>query len=152
MQLRLLVGLTALLSAAGLCLADTFVGGVISIDTTWTPADSPYIVGADIMVANNATLSIEPGVQVRFDPGMTLEVALGKLLAQGSEDDMIHFTANVPGVVTESDHWGCIELSKGSSGSVIEHAIIEYAGHNTQGAIRAIGDGRGLHELARDLR
>ena len=36
----------------------------ISINTTWTAANSPYIISLPINVANTATLTIEPGASI----------------------------------------------------------------------------------------
>ena len=45
----------------------TDVSGAISVDTTWTLAGSPYVVVGDVTVEPDITLTIEPGVQVRFN-------------------------------------------------------------------------------------
>ena len=56
----------------------TLAGGTITTDTTWTLTGSPYIVTGSITVqgADGAdgvtTLTIEPGVEVRFNAGFYL--------------------------------------------------------------------------------
>ena len=45
----------------------TYVSGIILSDTTWTVADSPYIVTGNILVKNGVTLTIEPDVAVKFN-------------------------------------------------------------------------------------
>lgn len=47
--------------------ASTIVDADITEDTTWTASESPYIVNAEITVAENATLAIDPGVIVKLD-------------------------------------------------------------------------------------
>ncbi|MBW1706406.1 MAG: hypothetical protein JRJ86_14755, partial [Deltaproteobacteria bacterium] len=84
--------------------AETYVSGTISAHTTWTLTGSPYIVTGDITVHyssyNNstATLTIEPGVEVRFNAGTGLYVGYyggsgrkyyGALSAQGTDGSPI---------------------------------------------------------------
>ncbi len=44
----------------------TYVEGDIKQDTIWTLLESPFIISKNIIVHANATLTIEPGVEVRF--------------------------------------------------------------------------------------
>ncbi len=70
-----------------------FVSGIISTNTTWTKANSPYIVNGNLTVDSAVTLTIEPGVEVRVDSTYIFQVD-GKLLAVGTSTDFISFTAN----------------------------------------------------------
>lgn len=70
----------------------TYVEGAITQDTIWTLVDSPFVVSNNITVYPNATLTIEPGVQVRFGGLFNLTI-LGKLYANGTEKP-ITFTSN----------------------------------------------------------
>ena len=78
----LVVALTVLLSsllstAAGSVRAApayTEVGGPIISDTTWTLANSPYIVVANVEVWQSVTLTIQPGVVVKFNKDKLLQV------------------------------------------------------------------------------
>ena len=60
--------------------AETYVSGNITADTTWTLEGSPYMVTGDVTVrysgynSSTATLTIEPGVEVRFEPGTGLYI------------------------------------------------------------------------------
>jgi hypothetical protein len=60
----------------------TTVSGIIETDTTWTKENSPYSVVGDILVKRGATLTIQPGVEVRFDGFYSLTVQ-GILIADG---------------------------------------------------------------------
>jgi subtilisin family serine protease len=68
----------------------TKVGGLIERNTTWT-ADREYLVVENLRVAENATLTIEPGTIITFDVGKSIDVR-GKLIAKGTYDKTIKFT------------------------------------------------------------
>src|SRR5437870_4711822 len=74
--------------------AQTSVSGGIYSNTTWHKASSPYIVSDTIVIFPNVTLTIEPGVSVRFADNVILEVRQGKLIAAGTSADSITFTSN----------------------------------------------------------
>ncbi|MES2556716.1 MAG: T9SS type A sorting domain-containing protein [Bacteroidota bacterium] len=74
--------------------AQTNVGGVISSNTQWTIANSPYIVTDTVVILPNVTLTIEPGVEIKFDANQLLDVR-GKLTALGTVTDSISFVSNV---------------------------------------------------------
>lgn len=66
-------------------------GGTVS--GNWTLDGSPYLIQGSIMVANGSTLSIDPGVTVNFQ-GSYKMLVLGRVLAIGTSNDSITFTAN----------------------------------------------------------
>ncbi len=113
--------------------APTEVSGNITEDTTWTLANSPYIVTETVQVLEDVTLTIEPGVVVRFNEGIGLNIG-GKLIARGTQTNIINFTAN------QDSNWGGIKFFSSSidavfnengnyeSGSIVEYSIIEKAG------------------------
>lgn len=85
--------------------ADTNVSGNITTDTTWTLANSPYIVTGTVQVVEGATLTIDPGVTVKFNKDTFLRIG-GELIAEGTETQMITFTANEP--APEAGDWGIV--------------------------------------------
>ncbi len=118
-------------------IAQTEVGGDITSDTAWTAAGNPYIVVDTVRVLEGVTLSIEPGVRVKFDTAHSLEVA-GILVARGTATDSVTFTSNAPS--PQPGDWGSIKFDSTSvdavfdslgnylSGSIIECCRIEYGG------------------------
>jgi len=128
----------------------TSVSGLISADTNWTLANSPYNVTGNILVSNGITLTIEPGVNVRFNSGKSIQVD-GTLSARGTQSAQIIFTSPQPSPAPGD--WGYILFSDVSSdaiydgngrytgGSILENAIVEYAGGATQNQIPISNNG-----------
>jgi len=63
-----------------------------NISGTWTLAGSPYLIQGAVMIPDNSTLTIEPGVTVNFQGAYKLYVQ-GCLHAIGTVADTIIFTA-----------------------------------------------------------
>ncbi len=107
----------------------TIVAADIGTSTVWTLEGSPYRVLFDsdgIQVADGATLTVEPGVEVQFDPNASL-IVLGTLKAIGTEAQPILFT----GTAKEEGSWLFLAIESSSlalnQGSVLRHVTIEYA-------------------------
>ncbi|MBN1423844.1 hypothetical protein JXA88_04740, partial [Candidatus Fermentibacteria bacterium] len=60
---------------------------------TWTLANSPHHITGNVTVGNGATLTIEPGCDVRFNGNYKLRVD-GVLIADGDPANHITFTSN----------------------------------------------------------
>src|SRR5436190_10264571 len=69
--------------------SQTNVSGGIFSDTTWTLANSPYIVTDTVVVFPTITLTIQAGVTVKFDTLTQLEIRQAKLIAVGTQTDSI---------------------------------------------------------------
>ncbi len=112
--------------------------GNIDTDTIWTEASSPYIVLCDVRVgAQNSlrTLTIEPGVKVRFASGTGLKIGHsnwlwsypGRLEAQGNSAEPIVFTS----ASGDSGDWKGIYFHDNQShGGLLNNCIIENAGQS----------------------
>lgn len=74
--------------------AQTYVSGGIYSDITWTFLNSPYIVTDTVVVFPGVKLTIEPGVIVKFNDNVLLEIRQSCLIAQGTNTDSITFTSN----------------------------------------------------------
>jgi hypothetical protein len=72
-------------------MATTYVGQSIDQSTTWTKANSPYIIAMDLLVEKNITLTIQPGTKVFFSKETQLTIA-GNLIAKGNKSQKISFT------------------------------------------------------------
>jgi len=105
----------------------TYVEGAITQNTTWTLVDSPFVLSGDLVVYPNATLTIEPSVEVRFGGEFSLFID-GTLLADGTDDKMIKFTSNKqdPG----AGDWEAIVFTNAQASS-LTHCIIEYGMNGT---------------------
>ena len=105
--------------------ASTFVEGTISENTTWTLSKSPYVVSQDVEIAGGTILTIEPGVEVRFEGNRSLTVN-GSLHAVGTNDSYITFTSNR--LTQRPGDWETIKFAGSNNESLsIENCIIEYA-------------------------
>lgn len=75
--------------------AQTEVMGAILEDTNWIKDNSPYLVVDDIIIFEDMTLTIEPGVEVLVSQGVTIEIRNGTLIAIGTETDTIKIISNL---------------------------------------------------------
>lgn len=137
------LALVVLLSGVPL-FADTEVPPDIFADAVWSKAGSPYLIKQSVILHTGVTLTIEPGVTVKFyESSLRLD---GRLLVQGTEAEKITFTTSDP-----AKHWGFIHFTDQSvdaefdpdgnyhSGSILEQCIIEYGGGanvDNNGALR----------------
>ena len=94
LKLGLLVSIFVFLVFVPSAFAETHISGVIDINTTWISANSPYIVDSDINITSSTTLTIEPGVVVKFSPftRITLDKS-GVIHAVGTPTNKIYFTS-----------------------------------------------------------
>jgi len=94
----------------------TNVGGIISENTTWSLANSPYIFIDHVTVASGAILTIDPGVAVDL-VFWTLTVE-GTLSAKGNESNRIRFESSedplfgYPRIFFKEGSNGIIEFSE----------------------------------------
>lgn len=112
--------------------AATDVSGPVIANTVWALAQSPYTVTGDVIVQNGATLTIEPGVVVRFNQDKSLIIEAGSLNARGNTQSHIVFSSlKDDGVLAPAPgDWGHIRLLDGTNdaGTVLEYVRVSY-GH-----------------------
>lgn len=125
--------------------ASTIISDDISTDTLWTMAQSPYVVQIPFTDAFNyrpltvpagVTLTIEPGVVVKFDDynGMLIR---GSLQAVGTDANPIYFTSladdavggdtDATSIVPTDEQWMHLQFENGSTGN-FDHAVVRYGG------------------------
>ncbi len=145
----LLLVLATLAVSAAASFAQTSVTTNIVANTNWTVAGSPYWVKNTISISAGVTLTVQPGVVVKFNPGAQLN-AIGALQAVGTLANPIYFTSikddNNPAgdtngdgnltVPNTGDWWGILFPSSSVSGaSALTYCVLRYAGYNNTGAL-----------------
>jgi len=126
----------------------------IDIDTIWSKENNPYVIDSLINVLDGATLTILPGVVVKFDTGGELVVD-GKIDVQGTKLDPIYFTSFLDDTVggyniddgampndTNKDGnisapnfdlwegiWGRVTIKNKTIGSSLNNIILKYSNY-----------------------
>ncbi len=122
--------------------AVAFDMGAISTDATWTYSGLPYVLLGDVEIQYGATLTIDPGTEIRFGQGCGLQVH-GRLLAAGRPASTgvtalpILFTSAERYTRTRG-YWGAINFegfeAEPSLGSVLDNVVVEYGGKGNENA------------------
>lgn len=111
--------------------ASTIVNTDIIEDTTWALDGSPYLINTGIFVFEGITLTIDPGVVVKFNlntwPYLPSLGIFGKLIANGAENDPIYFTSNYDdiGGSTDEDYESCYYENYDEEGNPLGEEICE---------------------------
>lgn len=124
--------------------AQTNVSGFINANTTWTLAGSPYIVTGNALLSQGFTLTIDPGVVVKFDSNKALQID-GQLIAVGTPTQRIVFTSNQPN--PQPGDWAKLHFSDFSvdavynaagnyvSGTIMKYCDVLYGGSLMWGSV-----------------
>ena len=112
-------------------------GGQIVGTVTWYQACSPYTISGNVVVSNGATLSIEPGVEVRFAAGKAMQID-GTLIVRGTASQPVIFTSSA--ATPAAGDWGFIKFADSSvdttfdangnytGGSILQYCQVAYSG------------------------
>ena len=89
----------------------------------WTKAESPYTVTGDIHVPRGKTLTIEPGVVVKFAGHFGLTMGYrATLRAIGTETERIIFTS-----IDTDEGWFGIRFVNSGADDIMEYCTVEYS-------------------------
>lgn len=117
-------------------ISQTTIADNETVSGVWSIENSPYILEGRTIVSDDETLTIDPGVEIRFKSSASSSISAfeytsgnvgvlrvqGTLIANGTATQPILFTRN------DTGFWGTILIDENaSSNSSMEHCIIEYA-------------------------
>lgn len=115
--------------------AETRVGGKLVGNLRWTKSESPYVVIEDLEIPVGSSLTLEPGVVVRFKANLADQKGLrpfdmelvvrGLLTTQGGDGDSVYFTSDAVDV-NRGDWWGIIVPDAGGR-VVMDRTVVEFA-------------------------
>ena len=102
----------------------------VSTNSVWKAENNPHVIKGYVKVTNG-TLTIEPGVVVKFELGAYLEVGgtNARLIAKGTADKPILFTSN--SASPQAGDWRYILFAQGTIDSELEYCNIKYGGNST---------------------
>ncbi|MFY9578322.1 MAG: DUF6531 domain-containing protein [Gaiellaceae bacterium] len=121
-------------------LATTHIGSTTyTSNTTWTTAGSPYVLDGNVTVNAGVTLTINPGVIVKFNGTIRQMFVNGTLSAVGTSASPIIFTSyqddsaggdtNGDGGATSGQAGQWYEVAFGSSLSQLQYVTVRYGGY-----------------------
>ena len=110
--------------------------GTLSENRTWYAAESPYIISGDIRVRGGVTLTVEPGVEVKFTQHdsipdsngatMTELIVQGALNSVGTPDHRIIYTS-AEDFPTKSNWGGIIFIATNEPENMMKYSTVMFA-------------------------
>ncbi|MDB4303941.1 right-handed parallel beta-helix repeat-containing protein, partial [Desulfosarcina sp.] len=94
---------------------------------TWLDQGVPYVINGNCTVADLETLTINPGVEIKFNANNYFRV-YGSLIANGTDSEHIVFTSNQ--AVPSKGDWNRIFFSAAENSSMM-YCDMDYAGSGT---------------------
>jgi hypothetical protein len=105
--------------------------GAIASNQRWCQEDNPHLVTFDVQVNSNVSLTIDPGVVVRFQAGRGMSV-LGSLVAVGASGQVIYFTSDQ--VTHTPGYWSGLQFSSSSTVQMV-YVDVGYGGAGAWGML-----------------
>lgn len=113
--IRISIAITLLLSGFSTIInGQTILSGIIGVDSTLSLANSPYLVTGNLLVSPNVTLTVEPGVVVKFNPNTQI-LLRGALIANGTLQDTILFTSDI----SNQQSWSGIKIDNYGGAKIV---------------------------------
>jgi hypothetical protein len=104
----------------------TPAGGVITNNTTWSPALGTILVYSNVIISGGATLMIEAGTLVHLTNNVSISAAASSGIdVQGTSANPVLFTSMVG-----NNKWGNLSASGASSFVTVRHAEVANGGIN----------------------
>jgi hypothetical protein len=112
--------------------AQTYISDKQEVFGTWTKSNSPYYIYGEAIIPKDKTLTIDPGVIIKFKTGdnshydksnfdLGILIVKGQLIAKGTQDENIIFTRN-----GNNKKWGCILILNSEQTSYFDYCIISH--------------------------
>jgi hypothetical protein len=122
----------------------TNVGGTLASNTTWTAAESPYFVLANVVVPSGLKLTVSEGVSVHVTNGLSISAqANAAIEVQGTAQNPVQFIPMVG-----ANNWGTISASGNNSSVTIRHAEISHGGVNVGSQATGLVEDTFVHDVA----
>ncbi len=102
------------------------VSGSLTADTSWAASQSPIVLQGNVTLDQDATLTIEPGVEIRMDPLASFTLKRGTVRAIGTQSQPIIITSSkstpAPG------DWGTWRFTEGTNSAQTQwdYVQVEY--------------------------
>ena len=133
-------------------------GGTVTTDRVWDFGGLPVHLSNRVQINQPGSLTIVPGTLIKFTAGADIYAASGPLIAEGTVNDPIIFTATTDDTVggdsnsdgnatlPEAGDWRSLYLWEGNSS--IAHAEVRYAGRSGAAGININGPKVGEDEVS----
>ncbi len=97
---------------------ESYVGNVISFNTTWTVANSPYYLNSAVAIQQGVRLTIQAGVNVYANTTNATLIVHGELHSLGDSSNPVFIGVNPSASWTQSSgYWNGIKGASPSQGN-----------------------------------